>query len=288
MLDRRRFHFYDSGKAMKKSPILPAGVLALMCFAVQTAGAAEPARQPTIVLISGEYEYKSAETLPALKKHLETRHGFHCVYLERSKGEDIPGLDALDNADLVILFVRRMTLPEAQLGKFKKYLDSGKPLIGLRTASHAFENWAEFDHEVLGGNYHMHYGDKLIATISMVPEAADHPILNGVEKEFVAGGSLYRNAPLPRSSAVLLTGSVNNQAPEPVAWTHSYRGARIFYTSLGHPKDFENPSFKRMLVNAVFWTLKRPVPSASVGSQKPDARNTRRRDDSAPAQCGWP
>ena len=239
-------------------------LLALLVLVFQTALAADSKRPPTIVLISGEYEYESAQTLPAFKQHLETHYGFNCIYLERTKGEDIPGLTALEKADLVVVLIRRMTLPEEQLDRFKKYLDSGKPLIGLRTASHAFENWKDFDREVLGGNYHNHYGNDLVATIKVRAEAADHPILKGVANEFGSGGSLYLNAPLPDSSTVLLTGSVMNQPPEPVAWIHSYKGARVFYTSLGHPKDFENPSFKRLLVNAIFWTLGRPAPDAPV------------------------
>jgi len=240
--------------------------LAFLFVVLQAVGAAESARRQTIVLISGEYEYDSARTLPAFKQFLATNHGFNCIYLERTKGEDIPGLDALEKADLAIIFVRRMTLPEEQLGKIKKFIDSGKPLIGLRTASHAFENWKEWDHDVLGGNYHNHHANELVATIKTVPAAAQHPILKGVEKEFVAAGSLYRNAPLPAGSTVLLMGSVTNFPAEPVAWTHSYKGARIFYTSLGHPKDFENPSFRRMLVNAIYWTLDRSAPDA--GSRK--------------------
>ena len=242
-------------------------LLALLFRPGQPADAAESRPVPTVVLISGEYEYESAKTLPAFKEYLERRYPVHCLCLERSRNEDIPGLEALDKADLVILFVRRMTLPEDELNRIKKYLESGRPLIGLRTASHAFENWKQFDQDVLGGNYHMHYGDKLVATIGVVPEAADHPILKGVEKEFVAGGSLYRNAPLPDSSKVLLTGRIADQPAEPVAWIHDYRGTRVFYTSLGHPKDFETPSFKQLLVNAIFWTLNRPVPESSTGSK---------------------
>lgn len=234
--------------------------LVLLFLVIQICSAAESARQPVIVLISGEYEYDSARTLPAFRQYLATNYGFNCIYLERTKGEDIPGLEALEKADLAILFIRRMTLPEEQLGKIKKFVGSGKPLVGLRTASHAFENWKEWDREVLGGNYHNHYGNDLVATIKVRREAADHPILKGIEKEFAAGGSLYLNAPLPASSTVLLMGSVTNQPPEPVAWTHEYKGARIFYTSLGHPKDFENRPFRRMLVNAIHWALNRPLP----------------------------
>ncbi|PYK98748.1 MAG: hypothetical protein DME19_11310 [Verrucomicrobia bacterium] len=121
--------------------------------------------------------------------------------------------------------------------------------------------------DVLGGNYHNHYGDKLVATVRIVTETADNPILKGVDREFVAGGSLYLNTPLPRSSTVLLMSSVTNQPPEPVAWTHSYKSARVFYTSLGHPKDFDNAAFRRLLVNAVFWTLNRPAPES--GRERP-------------------
>src|SRR5437588_12696183 len=139
---------------MKKFCFSLVGVAALFFLVIQIVSEAESARRPTIVLISGEYEYKSAETLPVFKQYLETNYGFNCIYLERAKGEDIPGLDALGKADLVILFVRRMTLPAEQLGRIKNYVESGKSLIALRTASHPFENWNEVHDEVLGGNHH--------------------------------------------------------------------------------------------------------------------------------------
>lgn len=216
-------------------------------------------KQPTIVLIAGEHEYQSTNTLPAFKKYLEASYPVHCVYLER-KDQDIPGLEALDQADLAIVFIRRMTLPAEQLGRIQKYANSGKPLICLRTTSHAFENWKEFDRDVLGGNYHNHYGSSLVATAKIHRAAAAHPILKNVAAEFVTGGSLYRTSPLAAGATVLLMGNVPDQAAEPMAWTHTYKGARVFYTSLGHPKDFENPSFRRMLVNAIFWALNEPVP----------------------------
>lgn len=235
-------------------------VIILALLLVPPALNAEPAKRPTIVLIAGEYEYQSTNSLPAFKKFLETRYPLQCIYLERTQGQSIPGLEALDKADLAILFIRRMTLSEDELSRIRKYAQSGKPLIGIRTASHAFENWKEFDHEVLGGNYHNHYGNKFAATARINPEQAQHPILKGVAKEFITGGSLYKTSPLATNTTVLLIGSIPDQSPEPVAWTHHYKGARVFYTSLGHPKDFEDSSFRRMLVNAIFWTLDKPIP----------------------------
>ena len=234
--------------------------IALWILFVGLTAAAQPAKKPTIVMISGEYEYASSNSLPAFKQFLESNYALKCVYLER-KGEQIPGLEALKSADLCLFFIRRMTLPEEQLGMIKDYVNSGKPLIGLRTASHAFENWKEWDNVVLGGNYHNHYGNTLAATARINAEALSHPILKNVAKEFETPGSLYKTSPLAKGTTLLITGSVTNQPPEPMAWTHTYKGARVFYTSLGHPKDFDQPAFRTMLVNAVFWALDQPVPA---------------------------
>ena len=215
------------------------------------------ANLPTVVLVSGEEEYHSAETLPTFAKFLETNSAVKTIYLEcQPKPDRIDGLEALERADLLIVFARRMTLPEAQLRRFQKYFDSGKPVIGLRTASHAFQNWLAFDAQVLGGNYGNHYGKDLLPRIAVAPAAQAHPILRGVPASFVTAGSLYRNTPLQTNTTTLLTGSIPDHT-EPMAWTHDYRGARVFYTSLGHPQDFAEPAFRRLLVNAIDWALQR-------------------------------
>ncbi len=220
------------------------------------------ARPPLIVLISGEDEYKSAETLPVFAKFLETNHGCKTIYLRReSKPDTIAGLETLERADLLILYARRMTLPDEQLKKFQSYFASGKPVIGLRTASHAFQNWLGFDKEVLGGNYQNHYGKELLPRVTAHPAARRHPILRGVPQAFASAGSLYRNNPLQTDTTVLLTGAIPDHT-EPVAWTHDRPGARVFYTSLGHEKDFEDEAFRRLLVNAIQWALNKPMPVA--------------------------
>ena len=217
------------------------------------------AAPPLIVLVSGEEEYHSAETLPAFAKFLEANHAVKTICLRRElKPDTIAGLDALERADLLILFARRMTLPDEQLKKFQGYFASGKPVIGLRTASHAFQNWLAFDREVLGGNYQNHYGKELLPKITRGPAALRHPILRGVPTAFATAGSLYRNTPLQTNTTVLLTGTIPDHT-EPVAWTHDRQGARIFYTSLGHEKDFEDEAFRRLLVNAIQWALNKPM-----------------------------
>jgi type 1 glutamine amidotransferase len=148
-----------------------------------------------------------------------------------------------------------MTLPEHEVKFFRDYVASGKPLVALRTSSHAFENWKEFDKDVLGGNYQGHHGAKLKTTVSVLPAVKDHPLLRGVSG-FVSEGSLYRNSPLQPGTKPLLMGEVEGKPPEPIAWTHEYRGAPVFYTSLGHPSDFKEESFRRLVTNAIGWALK--------------------------------
>src|SRR4029079_10808511 len=138
-------------------------------------------------------------------KQLGAEYKVNTVVLQRpedEKAQTIAGLEKLEQADLVVIMIRRMVLPEERLNRFKKYLDSGKPLIGLRTASHSFENWKEFDAQVLGGNYQNHHANQFKTTVSIIPEARDNPILRGVTG-FVSDGSLYKNTPLRAGSVPL-------------------------------------------------------------------------------------
>ena len=235
----------------------------LLLFSLHPIWAAE---KPKVVFIAGEFEYHSRETLPVFAGELRKNFAVETIVLQRpddQKLETIPGLDALESADLVIFFIRRMTLPEEELNRIRKYVDSGRPLIGIRTASHSFQNWKEFDHDVLGGNYGNHYGNQLKTTVSIISEAKEHPILKGFSP-FVSDGSLYMNTPLQPGSKPLLLGKVEGKAPEPIAWTHQYKNARVFYTSLGHPNDFKEESFKTLLRNAIEWSLAKPLEQASA------------------------
>jgi len=234
---------------------------ALLLTAFFSASQVFSAHVPTIVFVAGEFEYHSKETLPAFAKRLAADYNVNTIVLERpddEKVQSIPGLEKLEQADLVVIMLRRMVLPEEQLNRFKKYLDAGKPLLGLRTASHSFENWKEFDAQVLGGNYQNHHGNKFKTVVSVIPEERRNPILRGVSG-FVSDGSLYKNTPLQPGSVPLLRGTIEGAPPEPVAWTHEYHGGRIFYSSLGHPNDFKNESFQNLVHNAMEWALKQPL-----------------------------
>ena len=174
-------------------------------------------------------------------------------------------MEILTDADLVVVYARRRAFQADQMKYLREFLDRGGPLIGLRTASHAFDSrgsapkghdeWVKFDPEVLGGNYHGHYGAGPVATITLAAGVADHPILKGVELPLLSNGSLYKASPLVAGTQLLLVGTIPDQPPEPVAWTHRFKNSRVFYTSLGHPDDFKNPQFRKLLTNAVFWAM---------------------------------
>src|SRR5207245_4364627 len=111
-------------------------------------GGEGPGRGKRIVLVSGDEEYRSEEALPQLGKILAMRHGFKCTVLFAIDPKDgtinpdvnnnIPGLEALDRADLMIIFTRFRDLPDEQMKHVVDYVESGRPIIGLRTATHAF------------------------------------------------------------------------------------------------------------------------------------------------------
>lgn len=216
-------------------------------------------RKLKVLLISGSVEYKSDDTLPLLQKYLETNYPVECSRAFRKTDEDLLGLEGLETCDVAVFFTRRLKITGDQLDRIKKYATSGKPIVAIRTASHGFQNWLEMDAEVLGGNYKGHFGAGPKCDCKLTDAGEKHPIMNGV-KPFVSEGSLYKNQGHNKDVTVLMTGSIPKES-EAISWVREYKGGRVFYTSLGHPKDFEDENFKRMVTNAIFWTAKKEIPA---------------------------
>jgi putative heme-binding domain-containing protein len=244
-------------------------------------------RRPHLVVAMAEDEYKTAETLPAFAlRELGRDFRVTLVHAPQENPNSLPGIvEALADADLLLLSVRRRALPEAQLQSIRDFVAAGKPIVGIRTASHAFALrqgavpdgaavWPEFDRDVLGGNYHNHHGADVPAFARVEPSAnvpgREDSILIGVPKsEFKVASSLYMNEPVSKNAKVLLRGRAGDRQPhEPVAWTHaSPAGGRVFYTSLGAPGDFEIPAFRRLLLNGIFWAAGLPIPQLDDATQ---------------------
>lgn len=264
--------------------------LSLLCLAATASFAAETIHAPFVVFVTGDHEYSSERTMPLLAAALEKNFGLRTKVLyatepsgrrNESYEKNIPGLEALKAADLAVFFLRWRQLPQEQLDYIQAYLDSGKPLIGFRTTSHAFNyppgdpraRWNAFGEFAFGtppgwgAAGHTHYGHDSSTDVTIYPGAESRPILQGITNSFHVRSWLYRVLPKypPPDARWLLMGLAVNPdkpaQPNPVAWTWQTRqGARSFYTSMGHPEDFSCEPFQRLVVNAIFWALQRPEP----------------------------
>ncbi len=213
--------------------------------------------QPHVVVTICEDEYRAKETLPPFIRQVAARLGARCTVLVGNETKtSIPGLEVMDEADVLVMFMRRTMLPAEQLKRFQAYFERGGNVLALRTSSHAFQNWLEFDRIVLGGNYHGHYGrDALPTRVRVVDSARTHPIVRGLPLRFHSRGTLYKTSPLQPDCRVLLEGKGGKYPAEPVAWLRRHKGGTVFYTSLGHPDDFQSPAFRRLVAQALAYLL---------------------------------
>jgi len=240
-------------------------------------------QRPHLVVLSAEDEYRTEQTLPEFAaRHLG--HDFRVSFVfESAKNKyDLPGIGVVDDADVLLISVRRRPLPADQLALVRKFVAAGKPVVGIRTASHAFHllrgavpeglvQWPEIDQELIGGNYQGHTSGSTRGIVRPLPDVK-HPILTGIAAdEFLSGGTLYLNTPLNPAATELMRGRVEGNAQqEPVAWTFQRRdGGRTFYTSLGHKDDFEQPAFRSLLRNGLLWAAGKEIrPEAPTVSAK--------------------
>ena len=262
-----------------------------------------PGKGKSIVLVSGDEEYRSEESLPQLARILSKRHGFTCTVLFAIDPKDgcvqpniidnIPGLEKLDTADLMIVFLRWRNLPEEQMKHFAKYVESGKPILGLRTSTHAFKpdqkgesakynsNGAKgyeggFGKQVLGETWVNHHGQhgKEGTRGVIAPGQEKHAILRGLTPGDIFGTTDVYTVKLNADCTPLVLGEVTetlksdspaavgkkNNPMMPVAWTKAYntasgKPAKVFTTTMGASQDLEFAGTRRMIVNAAYWCV---------------------------------
>jgi hypothetical protein len=251
-LNRRRFIGRVAQAGVGLGAAASLGPVSSLAFA-----AATREKPLKLCMVSGSEEYKSNETLAAFQELVEKKFPIKCSRAFWKSKTELPGLDALATCDVMLVFTKRLEPPTDQLELVKKYCLAGRPIVGLRTASHAFQKWLEFDHLILGGDYHSHYGSGPMTKVAIASGAAEHPILKGVEP-FETPTKLYKNPHIASDTNLLLTGTIPEHT-EPVAWTRKNGDGRVFYSSLGGPDDFKNKIFQTMLVNAIFWTAQRKL-----------------------------
>jgi nicotinamidase-related amidase/type 1 glutamine amidotransferase len=232
-------------------------------------------RRPQVLFLIGDPEYQTAKTVPAwLNQELAWRGVQGRVVTEDpSARASFPGLNALPGADALFVSIKRSALPREQMALIRAHLEAGKPVVGIRTASHAFGakppdeahvGWDTFDRDIFGAAYQGHYGKGADTLVRAAPASAGHPILAGWPTNAVRFTShLYKCRDLAPTVTTLLTGRVAGQpVTEPVVWINTNASRRAFYTSLGSPEDFKEPAFRRLLRNAVLWAVHAPIPPA--------------------------
>jgi hypothetical protein len=252
-----------------------------------------------IVLVSGDEEYRSEESCPMLAKILSQKHGFKCTVLfaiDKETGcinpyqlDNIPGLETLATADLMVLATRLRKLPDDQLEHFLQFINAAKPFVAYRTATHAFRKndyggfeWGHFGKNLIGEDWLNHHGDHKVqgGRGFVVPENADHPILNSVSDVYTPS-DIYGIKHLDQETAtVLLRGGVlelldpasklvegeKNDPMMPLAWVKSYPSpaggqGKCFATTAGAAVDFRSEDLRRMIVNACYHLTEQEVPT---------------------------
>ena len=156
------------------------------------AGLVRADEQPLrVCLLSGCPTYHSEKSLPPFQEWLEKNYAVKCTRISRD-GHTFPGLEQIADCDVTFVFFKRMNLEGPALETFQKHVRSGKPIVAVRTASHAVQTWLAFDQEILGGNYQGHYESEPDTVIEVTDAGRSHPILEGVQLKS-APGPLYRN-----------------------------------------------------------------------------------------------
>jgi type 1 glutamine amidotransferase len=217
------------------------------------AGAATPPAPLRVCLFSGANDsplYATDTSLAALAKYLETEHGMTCTVLTwnaADKGFD--GIDSLLSADAAVFFVRRKTPNEHNLAVLKKFFASGKGFVALRATSHAWENWPDFDTEVLGAKYGGAQGGNFGNTEKL--HYRTHPIL-AHSTTFDTQRDIYRYGPVAADVTVIIEGE-NKNGRMPVAWTRVHAGGRLFHFALGYADEMKKSPYRRIVANALRW-----------------------------------
>ena len=253
-----------------------------------------------VVLVAGDEEYRTEESMPMLAKILSQKHGFKCTvvfsyskdgtYIDPNHQQGLKGLSALDSADVMLIGTRFRQPNAEEAAHVTKFLNDGKPIIGIRTSTHAFRgggsfgdkiSFDAFGRKVLGEQWVSHHGGHKSqgARGHIQEEFADHPILKGV-KDVFGPSDVYGVVHLTEADDILMRASVTesldpkskdidgpkNNPMQPFAWLHPYEASngkkgRAFCTTGGASVDLVNEDLRRMLVNAAYFLTDREVPA---------------------------
>jgi hypothetical protein len=240
---------------------------------VRYEGGDGPGQGKKIVLVSGDEEYRSEEAFPMLAQILSERHGFETVVLfainpetgeiDPNYNKNIPGLEQLVDADLMMIATRWRDLPGEQVRQIDDYLKSGRPVIGLRTATHALKptdpEWVHYADGYRGPREEWHGGfGRVVLGEMWINHHGKHGAesTRGILLGQVVAGMKPTDPPVEGDK---------NDPMMPIAWTKSYQisggqKGQSFTTTMGSSMDLQNEALRRLIVNAVYYLLDLEIP----------------------------
>ena len=229
----------------------------------------EKNKKITFLISKDPDNYEADLTIPYFAMKLAKESGFETNVI-LGEGErnafKLPELESIVDTDLLVFFLRRVALSSDQMQLIKNHIAAGKPVLGIRTANHAFsvkdgeipsgyEDWWEFVPEVIG-HENMGYGAAKEATQVITEQKAGKKLLKGIpEGKWISQGNLYLMGNSLDSKAKLILSGESDGKTMPIAYTRKSGKSKVFYTSLGFPTDFTHPNFTQLLKNAIDWTL---------------------------------
>jgi type 1 glutamine amidotransferase len=272
------------------------GAAPLHATSIVYQGDAGPGHGKYIVFLASDHEYRAEESCPALARILAKHHGFKCTvvfgvdkdgFIEAGSSR-VSGLDALEKADLFVIFARFLNLPDDEMAHVVSYLDRGGPVVGLRTSSHAFKipagaKYAKYDfkskaegyengfgHQILGNTWVGHYGTnhKQGTRVTTVPEQRGNVVLTGVGESAFCHAGAYVGRAAPDFTVLAMSQPLVSmdpgaepdaaKAPMPCTWTRHYAAKdgskhRVFHSTQGASEDIADPNYRRLILNGILW-----------------------------------
>lgn len=206
----------------------------------------------------------SPKQFASLQKHLEENFHVVCVRIDSAKGGEVPDAAKVADCDVMLLNHYRTQPTEEQLKHLQRFFFSGKPVVGTRKASHAYQNWLEIDQAVFGARYGGHFFEKRAEqTVFLEEKGKDNPLVKDV-KPVMCGGGLYTYTKLAPDVEVLMSGGPPGKSM-PVTWMRVIKernNQRVIYTRYDPDDVAKHVDVRDMVVKALFWAADRDLEKA--------------------------
>lgn len=231
------------------------------CCVWAVAGTSSPKELRVLIVTGGhDFDRKGFNALWASMPGLSVREVTH---------PDAHQWFALDRArqyDVMVWYDMHQDIAEGSRENLVKMLKRGKGLVVLHHALADYQDWNEAE-AIIGGRFRLRETERDGAKrppstakddVAFRVTVADrkHPVTKGVEDFDIVDETYGDYDVLPTSKPLLTTDEPTSARV--LAWWHEYGRSRVVTIQSGHgPSAWENPSFRRLLEQAVRWSVGR-------------------------------